>query len=75
MYSPRPPLYLIRTQALALTITLRFLAEGELSLEALCERAAKRRTGQFLDTWAKCKIQPRPATATAYRKRSPTLTL
>ena len=69
--SPPPPPYLIRTQALALTLTLRFLAEGELSLEALCERAAKRRTGQFLDTWAKCKsptnrdpqLQPHTATA------------
>lgn len=47
------------------------LAEGELSLEALCERAAKRRTGQFLDTWAKYKsptnrdpqLQPHTATA------------
>ena len=73
--SPPPSPYPIRTQALALTLTLRFLAEGELSLEALCERAAKRRTGQFLDTYAKCKIQSRPATATAYRNRSPTLTL
>ena len=53
--SPPPSPYLIRTQALALTLTLRFLADGELSLEALCERAAKRRTGQFLDTCANCK--------------------
>lgn len=75
--SPPPSPYPIRTQALALTLILRFLAEGELSLEALCERAAKRRTGQFLDTWAKCKSRtnPRPATATAYRNRRPTLTL
>ena len=27
------------------------IGETEISLEALCERAAKRRTGQFLDTW------------------------
>ena len=53
--SPPPSPYPIRPQALALTLILRFLAEGELSLEALCERAAKRRTGQFLDTCANCK--------------------